>query len=277
MKYADLHVHTDFSDGTFSPERVVEEALKQNLSSIAICDHDCIDGIEPAIKAAENTDLEIIPSVEITVIRGGKEIHILGYFIDLHNAEFTSLLRRVQHERIERVKKMIKKLQHYEVKLDFDKVMEIAGGKGSVGRLHVAQALVATKAVPSIFDAFNLYIGDFKPCYVKDIGFALDEAVHVITKAKGFPVLAHPYILHNDELIKDFIKLGVRGIEAYHSDCSARIGQKYEKMAERLGVIATGGSDCHGMGKGRVLMGRVKIPYTYVEKLKKAYEESGIS
>ncbi|MGB2705302.1 MAG: PHP domain-containing protein [Candidatus Omnitrophota bacterium] len=272
MKYADLHVHTDFSDGTFSPEEVVDTAKEKKLSCIAICDHDCIDAIGPSIKHARGTQLEIIPGVELTVIKDGREIHVLGYFISWKERWFQEVLRKVQRGRIERLDKMLEKLEKFDIKLKKDRVIEIAGGKGSVGRLHLARALLEAKAVSSIQMAFNKYIGDFRPCYVEDVGFGAKEALEVILRAKGVPVLAHPRTINDDSLVQELIKLGLRGIEAYHTDHQSQDSKKYEKMARDYGLIVTGGSDCHGMGKGRVLLGSVKVPYSVVEQLKQEAE-----
>jgi len=268
MKYADLHVHTDFSDGTFSPEKVVEVAAEKKLSCIAICDHDCVDAIEPAMKRAGETGIEIVPGVELTVMKDGKEIHVLGYFVSWKEKWFRETLDRIQKGRVERLQKMLAKLKKFGINLEKSRVIEIAGGKGSVGRLHLARALLEAKAVPSIQAAFNKYIGDFGPCYVKDVGFGPVEALDVISRAKGVSVLAHPQTIGDDSLVQEFIKLGVQGIEVYHTDQSSRQSEKYEKMARDYGLIATGGSDCHGMGKGRVLLGTVKVPYGVVERLR---------
>lgn len=272
MKYADLHVHTNFSDGTFSPEKVVKTAYELGLSAIAICDHDCVDGLAPAIKEAKKYPIEIIPGVELTVIERGKEIHILGYCMAWRERWFRNILKRIQRERITRLDKMLEKLKKFDINLERKRVIDIAGNKGSVGRLHLARALFETKAVSSLQMAFNKYIGDFKPCYVEDIGFEAQEAVDVILKAKGVPVLAHPSVIGDDEMVQKLIKCGVRGIEIYHSKHSKNDSAKYKKLAEDYNILPVGGSDCHGMGKGRILMGSVKVEYDVVEKLKEEAE-----
>ena len=272
MKYADLHVHTDFSDGTFTPEEVVRTAKDKGLSAIAICDHDCVDGIKPARESAKNSSLEIIPAIELTVIKNGREIHMLGYFISWQEEWLSRILKRVQEERVARIDKMIEKLKRFKVKVDREKVLDIAGRKGSVGRLHLARALFETGAVYSIQAVFNKYLGDSRPCYVEDIGFGPKEAIELILKANGVPVLAHPGVGGVESFTKEFVGYGLRGIETFHTDHSRGTIKRYEQMAAEYGIIATGGSDCHGLGKGRVLMGGVKVPYTVVEELKKEAE-----
>lgn len=267
-KYADLHVHTNFSDGTFTPEEVVRCAKAKGLDSIAICDHDCTDAIDPAIAYAKTVSLEIIPGVELTVIENSREIHVLGYFISWHNENFAKILERVQKERIDRMQAMINKLKKFRIKVDMERVMEIAGNKGSVGRLHLAQALLEIKAVHSIKAAFNKYIGDMGPCYVEDVGFEAKEAIDLILSVGGVPVLAHPKSIGDDLVIIDFIKYGIRGIEVYHTDHVSSVSKKYVRLAREHNLLITGGSDCHGFGKGRVLLGEVKVPYELVEKLR---------
>jgi predicted metal-dependent phosphoesterase TrpH len=274
MKYADLHVHTDFSDGTFTPEKVVETAIEKHLSCIAICDHDCVDGIAPSMEYAKKNSaarpIEIIPAVELTVMKDKKEIHMLGYFVSWEAEWFKEILKKIQDERITRIRKMIDKLKRFNIEVEPDTVMRIAGGKGSVGRLHLAQALLETKQIPYIQTAFDKYIGDNGPCYVEDISLSPKDSIELILRAKGVPVLAHPLTLRDDSLIEEFVKCGMRGIEVFHTDHPLSVVKKYEKIAKEHGLLVTGGSDCHGLGKGRVLLGRVKVPYSLVEKLKEA-------
>ncbi|MBN1354567.1 MAG: PHP domain-containing protein [Candidatus Omnitrophica bacterium] len=267
-RYADLHVHTIFSDGTFTPQEAVDCAISKELACIAICDHDSIDGIEPSVEYAAGLDIEIVPGVEITVLEGGKEMHLLGYFISWHEQWFRDILKTVQTERVKRLEKMIEKLKNFNIKVNIDTVMDISGHVGSVGRLHLARTMVKEGAVSSISEAFNRYIGDSKPCYVEDIGFNAKEAIGLIRKAKGVPVLAHPAVIGNDEFVHEFIKHGLRGIEVFHSDHSLSVSRKYERLARENNLLITGGSDCHGMGKGSVLMGNIKVPYSIVEALK---------
>lgn len=267
-KYADLHVHTNFSDGTFTPEEVVRHANSKGFACIGICDHDCVDGIDPAVECAKGTALEIIPGVELTVIKDTKEIHMLGYFISWKERWFIELLKKVQGERNARLDKMLSKLSRFNIVVDKEKVIRLAGGKGSIGRLHLARALKEVGAVSSVQAAFDIYIGDFKPCYVEDIGFGPKEAVRIILKAKGVPVLAHPSTLRNDSLVRELVKDGICGIEVYHSDHTASDSRKYEKMAKEHNLLVTGGSDCHGHAKHKVLMGEVKVPYSLVERLR---------
>jgi len=268
-KRADLHVHTHLSDGTFSPKEVIEHAQEKEISAIAITDHDCIDAIEPAMLCAEGTGVEVIPGVELTCEWKNCEIHILGYFIDYKAKWFKSKLKTLCDTRIKRMEKMVRSLSSLGIEVDIEEVFEL-GGLGSVGRLHLAQILLKNKHVSSLKEAFDRFLGSGKPCYVRGFRLSPPEAIELICKAKGVAVMAHPHVMGRDEFIADFVKVGLRGIEAYHSDHSDKAAEHYRKIAEDFGLLITGGSDCHGFGKGRVLIGEASVPYELVERMKEA-------
>ncbi len=267
MKYADLHVHTFYSDSTFSPEEVVSCAKEKGLDAIAICDHDSTDGVEPCQDIGDKIGIEVIPGIEMTVEKNDAEIHILGYFVDWRLDWFQETLKKLQESRIERIYKMVEKLKNFRIKMAPEDVFKLAG-KGSVGRLHLAQAMVKTGNIKRLQEAFDKYIGFLKPCYVPNVRFSPKEAIELLLKVGGVPVLAHPDVTGKDDYIPEFIEYGLRGIEVYHTDHKPNVVKHYEDLAERYALIMTGGSDCHGLGKGRVLMGGIRVPYTVVERLK---------
>lgn len=267
MKFADLHVHTSYSDSTFSPEQVVACAKEKALSAIAICDHDSIDGIGHCIAAAKE-DIEIIPGIEMSSEKADAEVHMLGYFLDWKQAWLQRKLKIIREARIERLYKMIDKLKEYGLVMDAEEVLQLAGNDSSVGRMHLAQVMLKTGKVKSFKEAFDKYIGFLKPCYVSYTKLTPQESIEVILKAGGVPVIAHPDLMHHDEYIEEFVGYGLKGIEVYHTDHKPHAIKRYEEMAKRLGLLMTGGSDCHGMGKGRILMGTVRVSYDLVEKLR---------
>ena len=267
MKYADLHVHTYYSDSTFSPEEVISLAEEKGLAAIAICNHDSVDGIAPCREAGVAKGIEVIPSIELTVEKPDAEIHILGYFIDWKKEWFLKKLKHLRAVRIERLRKMVEKLEDAGVKVDAADILKSAG-KGSVGRLHLARAMMETGKMKSFKEIFGKYIGFQKPCYVSNVRFTPEEAIGDILKLGGVPVLAHPDVMGRDEYIPELVEHGLRGIEVYHTDHGSKATKHYEEMAMRLGLLVTGGSDCHGLGKGRALLGTVRVPYELVEKLK---------
>ena len=268
MKVADLHVHTYFSDGTFSPQRIVHEALKVGLSCIAITDHDNTAAIEPSIEAA-GFRLEVLPGIEMTAEAAGQEIHILGYLIDHKDKAFLDMLKKMQEVRIKRIHDICQKFKELGVPLESEEIFSLAG-KGSVGRLHIARALYEKGCVSSIQEAFYRFIGDKGPAYVEKFKMTPKEAIQWILKVKGIPVLAHPYILSDKALIVDFVKAGLMGIEAIYPEHSDNQKNEFIKMAQKYHLLVTGGSDCHGEAKEEIHLGKIKLPYEYVEKLKEA-------
>ncbi len=269
LKKADLHVHTDFSDGTFSPEETILEAKKKGLDCIAICDHDCVDALPEAFSIAEREGIELIPAVELTAEKEGCETHIIGYYIDWKDPLLLKLLERMRNIRVERIHDMIAKLKENGINIEAEDVFGLSK-RGSIGRLHLACAIYNKGYTSYVSEAFKLYIGDGKPCYVGKFNLPPPEAIKAILDAGGIPVLAHPGVMGKDFFIPEYVKNGLRGLEVYHTDHKPALTSHYLKLAKDMGLLVTGGSDCHGLGKGKVLMGRVKIDYSLVEELKKA-------
>ena len=271
MKLADLHLHTYFSDGTFSPEQLVKEAKKKGLFCISVTDHDNVSGIKPVREIAADS-LEIISGIELSAEFNSKEIHILGYFIDLNSSILNEEIKKIDLIRRKRVYEILDKLRNLGVDLDPQDVFNIAG-QGSVGRLHIARAMLAKGKISNIYEAFHRYIGDKSPAYVCKFSLTPEQAIKLIKEAKGVPVLAHPHALNCDELIPSFIKAGLRGLEVYYPEHSEVVIRYYLQMADKYGLLVTGGSDCHGTAKPNVTVGSVSIPYQLVEKLKEARSE----
>ncbi len=276
LRTVDLHVHTYFSDGTFSPEEVVSHALSIGLSAIAITDHDCVDGIKRAQEAAKGTGLEVIAGAELSADKDGREVHVLGYFNEKLTPEFEGQLISWRKKRIERAKEIIAKLNHLGLPLTFEQVRAVAerGMTGEksihklVGRLHIAIALAEAGLVAEKEEAFRKYIGDGKKAYVAKAVLTPEQAIDAIHNSSGVAVLAHPGIMQMDEWISEWVPQGLDGLECYHTNQSPAVSEHYCQMARRYDLLITGGSDCHGLGKPRVLMGEVKMPYATLEELK---------
>lgn len=268
MKLADLHLHTTFSDGTFSPQQLVREAKKAGLFCIAVTDHDNISAISPVREIAADL-LEVVAGVELSSELDLNEIHILGYFIELKHSGLQEELDKIRQIRIKRVYAILEKLRQQGIELNPQDVFDISG-EGSTTRLHIARAMLAKGIVSNISEAFCRYIGNKCPAYVGKFSLTPQDAIRLILEAKGIPVLAHPYTSNCDELIPSFIKAGLKGLEVYYPEHSEAVRRSYLQLANKYGLLVTGGSDFHGTAKANVRIGEVVIPYELVEKLKEA-------
>ncbi|MFW5976763.1 MAG: PHP domain-containing protein [Bacillota bacterium] len=272
---ADLHLHTTASDGSNTPEELVKLAKKKKINTIAIADHDTIDGIEPALRAGNKAKIEVLPAIEFSTFRGKAEIHILGYFIDYTDKVLLEKINKIFQARINRAKMMIKLLNELGIEITFNEVKMLAGDK-YIGRPHIARAMVKNGYIEEIGDAFNQkYIGNGGRAYVPKYKISPEEAIKIIKKVEGIPVLAHPvFINHGDPLDKNDIRLlkdsGLMGIEVFHSKHNDRDQKYYQKIAEELELVITGGSDYHGENSPDIHLGDVLIEDKYVNKLKKS-------
>jgi len=270
MKFVDLHLHTNFSDSTISVSELVKKSTDAGLSAIAVTDHDCIDGIEPTIKEAEKFNLEVIPGIELTAEINGKEIHILGYFIDYHDSKLVEKLEKMKKIRKKRIFDMVDKLKEQGVdNIEPSEVLDLSG-MGTAGRAHLAIILKKKGWVSSFSEAFQKYIGDNCPAYVGKFKMTPQEAIKTVLDAKGIPVLAHPHNPGGDGLIADFASAGLEGLEVYYPGYSKSQIQHYKSLADKFGLLLTGGSDYHGDIKVGVVLGKPEVPYELVQKLKQA-------
>lgn len=267
MKFADLHLHTLYSDGTYSAQELIKEASAHGLAAIAVVDHDTVSGVEPSMEAGNAKGIEVIPGIELSAEHKGSEIHILGYFIDHKNAEFLEKLGSLKKSRVDRVYRMSEKLSGLGIKLDPESVFAISKN-ATPGRLHIARALLREGLVKSIYEAFAKFIGDKGPAYVSGFRLSPKEAVSLIKKSGGVPVLAHPYTLRQDATIPFFVECGIRGLEVYYPEHTNSMIDYYLEIARKYNLLITGGSDCHGDAKPEVRIGSIKIPYELVTALK---------
>lgn len=259
MKF-DLHLHTTASDGKYTPAQLVEWCAKLGLKVIAITDHDSVDGVAPALEAARPyPDLRVIPGVELSTDVAHGEVHILGYFVDYRAESFTGRLERLRLSRVYRAQKMVAKLEALGMPLSWERVLQIAGA-GSIGRPHIAEAMLERGYVPSVREAFVKYIGREGPAYVEREKMTPTEAVQFLRESNGLPVLAHPGEL-DERLLNELVAAGLAGIEAYYNGYTPEIRQRLKVLAKRHKLATTGGSDFHGVeGLGEAIPGSVKLP-----------------
>ncbi|WP_025026660.1 PHP domain-containing protein [Caldalkalibacillus mannanilyticus] len=272
MKRIDLHTHTTASDGKCSPKENVMLAEERGLQAIAITDHDTVGGIQEALQAAEHLSVEVIPGIEVSTLIEGTEIHVLGYFIDFENEAFNSELAKLRKTRNLRNEMMVEKLQELGIEITIEEVKAKQKKKGgNVGRPHIAEVLMEKGIVHDLAEAFDVYLGKEGKAYVNPPRISPFEGVALIQKYGGVPVLAHPGLYDYDELIKELVEIGLKGIEVHHPDHSPEEVKKYSEMAKEFQLIATGGSDYHGKRNGVVFhgdLGSQPIEYEVIENLR---------
>lgn len=272
MSKIDLHIHTVYSDGTYTPREAVYKAKKLGLIAISITDHDSVDGLDEALKAGKEYGVEIVPGIEISTNVGEDEIHILGYYLDWGSEELLSQLKVFQQVRVQRNEKLFKRLNDLGMRINHRETVKLAP-RGVVNRLHIANLMVMKGYVSSIGEAFEGWLNPGKPAYVKKVEVPPSKAIKLLLEAKGVPVLAHPYLSKRDDLIPELIKAGLKGLEVYHSSHNAATTQHYLKLAKFYNLVITGGSDCHGRAKDKVLMGTVNVPEQVLDNLKEAHRK----
>lgn len=259
MALIDLHVHSDCSDGTLPPAQVTGLAVQAGLAAYALTDHDTIDGVAEAVKAAEGTGLEVVPGTELSCNYEGKEIHMLGLYIDIKSEEFGDALKRLRALREQRNEIMLERLQADGFHIVAEDLTR--GCPGSVvTRAHFARALVEKGYVPSVEQAFKRYLEHGKKYCPPKENFDPKEAVRLIRAAGGFAAVAHPlqYKLgwkETERMIARLKEYGLGGVEVYYSSHHAGESQNLKAICRSLGLLPTGGSDFHGANKPDIHIG----------------------
>lgn len=246
----DLHIHTTASDGVFSPEQIVDAAIAGGLHVIAISDHDTTNAVMAARTAAQGRGLTVIAAAEVSSTHQGREVHVLGYGLDLGSPAVTGLDTRAQDRRMERMGEMVEKLGHQDIAVGMEDVLEAAGpDHHMIGRPHLAAALVELGHASSVANAFDLYIANHHPAFVPTELGSPHQAVELILAAGGLPVWAHPPMDMLDELLPGMVEAGLSGIEVYRPGNSGRTTRKLQAVAEEYDLFVTGGSDWHNLDR----------------------------
>jgi predicted metal-dependent phosphoesterase TrpH len=274
MKYIDLHVHSNISDGTLTPTEVVNEAAKAHLAAIALTDHDTLRGLQEARNAAkqlenEGIQLEIIPGVEISSSYQGKDLHILGLFIDENNSILIESLEQAVKERTERNEKMIRNLQNADIDITLE-ALQAEEGDAVITRAHFAKYLTEQGYTSSRKEAFDNYLNPDGPYYVERNYITPENAIRLISNSGGIPILAHPLLYHYtepelDKLVSYLSSIGLAGIEAIYTSNTGCDENDIRRLANRYHLLISGGSDFHGENKPHISIGvgrgNLKIPY----------------
>jgi 3',5'-nucleoside bisphosphate phosphatase len=270
----DLHSHTTASDGVLSPRDLVKLAARHGVRVLAVTDHDSVSGLPDAIEEAAKHGIEIVPGLEINCDVEGAEIHVLGYCVDWRAAWFETFLGEQRAERRARVHRIVERLGELGLPLSPAEVFAICK-EGSAGRPHVAQAMVNRGYVKSVREAFDRYLRSGGPANVPRRRLTPVEAVRVIRRAHGVPVLAHPGLANRDEMIPELVEAGLAGIETFYPEHSAGQIEAYRRMCRERGLVATGGSDYHGPHTGRAsTLGSPHVPLEVWHELKARADRS---
>lgn len=265
----DLHLHTTASDGTLSPSDLVRAARGAGLSTISITDHDTVAGVRDARRTARDEDIDLVPGVEISAVDDGRDVHMLGYFIDIDAHELRAFLDRQRSDRMRRVEEMRDRLASLGVPIDARPIVDAAARGQSVGRPQIAEALVAAGHVRTRDEAFERYLEFDCPAYVPRRGVRPEAVIDVLHAAGGLAAIAHPGVRPQDDRIGRLAAAGLDAVEAAHPDHDAAAEARYRALAARHGLLITAGSDFHGEHRPPGL-GAVTLAASDFERLRKA-------
>jgi 3',5'-nucleoside bisphosphate phosphatase len=272
----DLHLHTTASDGLLEPAAAIQAARAAGVGVVSITDHDAVDGLDEARRAAAAARLTLIPGVELSAYWGRVEFHILGYFFDPESGVLRAFLQNTREARHRRLHAMLSRLQAMGMAIPADEVFGRARN-GNVGRPHLARALIERGFVTSADEAFDRYLGTDKPAYVPRVDVSVGAAIRVIRAAGGIAAVAHPGLHNRDEAIPDLVREGLEAIEVYHPQHAFGRTARYHRLARRLNLLVTGGSDFHGAAKGdhAATLGVPSLPESEFDRLWAAAEARG--
>ncbi len=270
-EFADLHMHSVLSDGALTINELIDLSVLKKLKCISITDHDNLDSYEIGKEYAQDKGIELIPGIEISAVHEGKDIHVLGYFFDVHNLALNMELAEQVKNRQQRVRQILKKLEKLGICISMEKVSQIAGG-GVMGRPHIAQAMLEEEYVNSFTEAFSEYLGETGQAFVEKKGLSVEQAIELIRRAGGISVLAHPLKSGITTLIDHMSECGLGGIETYCHGQKGSLGRLYRDYARKHELICSGGSDFHHSSHGNYTLGSLKMPITVVHELKKKLE-----
>ncbi|OGS33745.1 MAG: hypothetical protein A2293_14425 [Elusimicrobia bacterium RIFOXYB2_FULL_49_7] len=270
--YVDLHIHSTYSDGLSTIREIVEAASTKQMAAISLTDHDCIAGVAELTELAGRIGLEVVPGVEISSLHDNQDFHILGYFFDIHNDNLNRKLDEIRQIRIERARKIIDKLSAKGIVLRFERVQEFSKGF-SLGRPHIAAALIAEEYVNNVAEAFDRYLNNNSEFYVPIQKLTPPEAIALIKEAGGIAILAHPHINKDDSILETLVQEGLDGLEVYHPRMPYQAVRQYRQFCHKYDLIETGGSDSHGAPHEHGI-GSARAPYSAVEKMKHRQEKT---
>jgi len=264
---ADLHIHSVYSDGLYTPETLVATAVERLLRAVAVTDHDTVAGVAPCRRAAEGTGIEVVAGVEFGSPCGHNEIHILGLFVDIDNPSLQTAVARILEERKARTLESVRRLGRLGKYVSASHLFESAA-PAAPGRAHVARALVESGGAPSLRVAFQRYLANGMPAHVPRTYPTFQQAIEVIHEAGGLAVYAHPQLTNEDALIPEMVEAGLDAIEVRHPCHPGNVEERYRALCANHGLLPSGGTDCHG--HGQCLMGVARMSDEELESLRAA-------
>lgn len=264
---ADLHCHTTCSDGSLDPKEMIDLAVEIGLSALSITDHDTIDAYKVAIPYAKEKGLLLGTGIEFSCEYKKQSIHVLGYGFSLEDETFSKYCLRQQEKRLHRNREILEKLQRLHIAVEEKDLVLLHEKASTLGRPHIAAVMVSKGYVRSIQEAFQLYLGDDKRCFVPGEPFPVAEAIDVIHKAGGKAFIAHPHLYQNSHLIKEVISLPFDGIECYYGRSHPDKVKRWKKMAQHKGLLISGGSDFHGKAKPHIPLGASWVDLAIFESI----------
>ncbi len=269
-EFVDLHLHSTRSDGSSTPTEVVERAAGLGLGVISLTDHDSVEGVDEAQSVGRQLGVEVVAGAELSAHLDNRDVHILAYFVDPLHEPLQACLQMYRGERQNRAGRIVKKLNSMGIRITFEQVVAKAEG-GAIGRPHVADVLVEEGFCFSPNEAFNKYLGYGKPAYESKYVMSPSEAVDVIHEAGGIAVIAHPALYGDDDLLPALVAEGIDGIEVWHIRHNAGHIDRYSAFAQENGLLVSGGSDCHGDGRGEAVMGKVTVARSVYDNLERGW------
>jgi len=267
MKKCDLHIHSVFSDSDDTVEEIFKIAKANELSCLAITDHDTVAGVVAARSYSKIHNIELIEAIELSAQHKNVEIHILGYFINADNAKLKTELTNIRELRRERLLHMAGKLNSLGLKVDTDELMRKIGDAIPT-RLHLALYLIEKGEAHSLREVFKKYLSPNRPAYAARFKYSVKEAVELIKSCGGLAFLAHPHVIPDQSWIEEFVSAGIDGIELVYPSMSAAKSSVYRSMALERNLLQSGGSDAHGSYKEFTKVGGVTIPYDWIQEMK---------
>ncbi|BBI17520.1 PHP domain-containing protein [Neochlamydia sp. S13] len=279
---ADLHCHTTCSDGTSSPEDVIRMAAELGLSGLSITDHDTIDAYSQVLPLAQQLGMEIIPGVEFSSFQGEVSVHVLAYSFPIDSPIIKDFCKKHVERRLHRNREILKKLAAHGFPLEEEDVLAAIAGKvlnasRTIGRPHIALAMLKKGYIHSIPEAFNKYLGEGKSCYAPGEYFTLEDTINIIHQAKGLAIIAHPHLVDHPPTLKKLLEMNFDGIECYYAKFNQQAHKRWLKIAKHRKWLITGGSDYHGALKPHIPLGSSWVAKDYFDILKEHFDKVSLN